>query len=123
MTRPPADSAATGVSHERLNELSRLFDSPAQVVADYHHVHEQVQFSVNREEILSLLRRRPCSVEDIADGLGMHPNEAVKYVEALQAEKLLKTTWTSGVCYYSPVDYNARTDEGRASASQQEEIE
>ena len=123
VTRPPADSAATGVSHERLDELSRLFDPPAQVVADYHHVHEQVQFSVNREEILSLLRRRPCSVEDIADGLGMHPNEVVKYVETLQAEKLLETTWTSGVCYYSPVDYNARADNGRASASQQEEIE
>jgi wyosine [tRNA(Phe)-imidazoG37] synthetase (radical SAM superfamily) len=100
VTRPPAESSATGVSHERLAELARLFDPPAEVVADYHHVHEQAQFAVSREEILSLLRRRPCSIEGIAQGLRMHPNEVVKHIEALQAEGLVKTARTSGKCYY-----------------------
>lgn len=104
VTRPPADRSAAGVSRERLAELAGVFDPPAEVVADYHHVHEQVQFSVSRDEILSLLRRRPCSIDGIAQGLSMHPNEVVKYVEALQAEKLVETTWTSGKCYYSATD-------------------
>jgi len=111
VTRPPADRMATGVSRERLAELSRLFDPPAEVVADYHHVHEHVQFSVGRDEILTLLRRRPCPIDGIAQGLGMHPNEVVKYVEALQAERLVETTWTSGTCYYKATDASRRTDE------------
>ena len=114
VTRPPAESFAAGVSRKRLDELSRLFDPPAEVVADYHHVHEQTQFSVSREEILDLLQRRPCSIDGIAQGLGMHPNEVVKYVEALQAEKLLETTWISAKCYYKTTDRNGHTDQERA---------
>jgi len=109
VTRPPAESFAARVSRERLAELSRLFDPPAEVIADYHHVHEQTQFAVSRDEILSLLRRRPCSIDGIAQGLGMHPNEVVKYVESLQAQKLVETTWTSGKCHYRATDQDGRT--------------
>ena len=111
VTRLPAESVVAGVSREQLAELARLFDPPAEVVADYHHVHEQVQFSVSREEILSLLRRRSCSIDGIAQGLSMHPNEVVKYVEALQAEKVVETTCTSGKCYYKTADRNGRADQ------------
>ena len=36
-----------------------------------------------------MLQRRPWSVDDIADGLGMHRNEVIKYIEELNAENLL----------------------------------
>jgi wyosine [tRNA(Phe)-imidazoG37] synthetase (radical SAM superfamily) len=123
VTRPPAESAAAGVSHERLDELARLFDPPAEVVADYHHVHEQVQFSASREEVLGLLRRRPCSVEDIADGLGMHPNEVVKYLEALQAEKLVEPTWISGKNYYKITNRNGHAGQDRAASNERRRTE
>ncbi|MBN2560255.1 MAG: radical SAM protein [Phycisphaerae bacterium] len=103
-TRPPAERFAEAVSRERLVELSRLFDPAAEVVADYHHVHEQARFAVSRDDILGLLRRRPCSIDGVAQGLSMHPNEVVKYVESLQAEGLVETTWTSGKRYYRITD-------------------
>jgi wyosine [tRNA(Phe)-imidazoG37] synthetase (radical SAM superfamily) len=117
VTRPPAESSAAGVSHKRLDELSRLFDPPAEVVADYHHVHEQVQFSASRDEVLSLLRRRPCSIDGIAQGLSMHPNEVVKYVEVLHAEKLLETRWISGTCYYTAAGRNGHADQERMESN------
>ena len=113
VTRPPAESFAAGVSRECLAELSCLFDPPAEVVADYRHVHEQVQFSASRVDILNLLRRRPCSIDGIAQGLNMHPNEVVKHVEALQVEKLVEPTWTSGTCYYKVLDHLVATDGNR----------
>jgi wyosine [tRNA(Phe)-imidazoG37] synthetase (radical SAM superfamily) len=113
VTRPPAESSAAGIASERLTELSRLFDPPAEVVADFHHLDEQAQFAVSREEILSLLQRRPCSIDGIAQGLGMHPNEVVKYVEALHAEKLVETTWTSGKCHYRATDRNTQAHQER----------
>jgi predicted ArsR family transcriptional regulator len=53
-----------------------------------------------REEILAMLRRRPCSVEDIAAGLGMHRNEVIKYIEELIAENLLDQSLIADKLYY-----------------------
>ena len=111
VTRPPAEDFAEGISPRRLVELSHLFDPPAEVVADYHQVHEQTQFAVSRDEIIGLLRRRPCSIDGIAQGLSMHPNEVVKYVEALQADNLVETTWTAGKRHYRATGGNARNDQ------------
>lgn len=110
VTRPPGEGLVAGVSHERLDDLASLFDPPADVIANYCNVRQELGASGSRKEILALLQRRPCSVEDVADGLNMHPNEVVKYVEALQAEKLLETTWTSGKCYYITAGRDRPTD-------------
>ena len=100
VTRPPAESFAIGISRERLTELASMFDPPAEVIADFRGVHGQTEFAAGREDIQDLLRRRPCSVEDIANGLRMHRNEVVKHVEHLNAEGLLLQTQTEGRLYY-----------------------
>jgi wyosine [tRNA(Phe)-imidazoG37] synthetase (radical SAM superfamily) len=100
VTRPPAESFAIGTSPKRLTELARMFNPPAEVIADFRAVHGQVEFAASQEDILDLLRRRPCSMDDIAGGLGMHRNEVVKYVEHLSAEGLLSQTQTEGRLHY-----------------------
>ncbi len=37
-------------------------------------------------EVLDMLRRRPCTLEDIAGGLGIHPNVAIKCLRPLLDE-------------------------------------
>ena len=106
VTRPPAESYAEGVSRERMAQLAAMFDSPAEVIADARDIHQQVEFSAGRDEILDMLRRRPCSIDDIAEGIGMHRHEVIKHVEELQAEKLLEATWTAGRCYYRATGCN-----------------
>ena len=100
VTRPPAEKHAVGVSPERLAELSSFFQPPAEVIADFRDVHREAEFVAGREEILAMLRRRPCSVEDIAGGLGMHRNEVVKYIEELNAENLLDQSLIGDRLYY-----------------------
>ncbi len=100
VTRPPAEKYALGVSPERLAEFSAVFDFRAEVVADFRDVHRQPEFAAGREEILAMLRRRPCSVEDIAGGLGMHRNEVIKYIEELSAESLLDQSVIADRLYY-----------------------
>ena len=100
VTRPPAERGAGGLSRERMAQLAALFAPPAEVIADSHDIHQHVEFSAGRDEILNMLRRRPCSIDDIADGIGMHRHEVLKHVEELQAEKLLEAAWTAGRCYY-----------------------
>jgi wyosine [tRNA(Phe)-imidazoG37] synthetase (radical SAM superfamily) len=84
-TRPPADPRATPVAKERLDELARRFRPAAEVIADYRNVHAQTDFQTRKESVLDLLDRRPCTLDDITGGLGIHRNEAIKYVEELTA--------------------------------------
>jgi wyosine [tRNA(Phe)-imidazoG37] synthetase (radical SAM superfamily) len=99
-TRPPAEKYVAGVSPQRLAELASLFHCPAEVIADFRGVHRQAEFIVGREEVLELLRRRPCSLDDVAAGLGMHRNEAIKYIAELSAENLLEESLTAEKLFY-----------------------
>lgn len=85
--RPPAESFAFAVNRPRLEELAQLFTPEAEVIADFRAAHAQTDFAATRDTVLQLLERRPCSVDDIAEGIGIHRNEAVKYVEELLAAK------------------------------------
>ncbi|MBN2474711.1 MAG: radical SAM protein [Pirellulales bacterium] len=100
VTRPPAEKYAVGVSTERLEELTSTFRPRAEIIADFRGVHRQAEFVAGREEILQMLRRRPCSIDDIAGGLDMHRNEVVKYIEELNAEDLLEESLTAEKLYY-----------------------
>ncbi|MBN2293972.1 MAG: radical SAM protein [Pirellulales bacterium] len=100
VTRPPAENFAIGISQNQLNKLAGMFNPPAQVIADFQGTHEQLEFAAGREDVLNLLRRRPCSTEDIADGLGMHRNEVVKHIEYLSQQGQLLQTQTAGRLYY-----------------------
>jgi wyosine [tRNA(Phe)-imidazoG37] synthetase (radical SAM superfamily) len=100
VTRPPAESFAIGISQERLAALAAKFSPPAEVIADFRGIHERAEFAGGREEILGLLRRRPCSIDDIADGLGMHRNEVLKYIEQLNGEDLLDESVVANKLHY-----------------------
>jgi wyosine [tRNA(Phe)-imidazoG37] synthetase (radical SAM superfamily) len=100
VTRPPAEISAMGASRERLEQIALKFNPPAEIIADYRGVHSQDEFTLGREDVLSLLQRRPCSVDDVAAGLGMHRNEAVKYLAELEAEDLVERSFTAGKPYF-----------------------
>ncbi len=100
-TRPTAEDYATMVDRQRMAEFAAMFNPPAEVIADFRGVHGQREFAAGREGVMELLRRRPCSVDDIADGLGMHRNEVIKYIEELDAENAIEHSSISGKLYYS----------------------
>ena len=100
VSRPPAEECAVGASHQCLADLAASLPLPAEVIADFRGVHRQTEFAAGREEVLQLLRRRPCSIADIADGLNMHRNEAIKYVEELSAENVLEQSLVGEKLHY-----------------------
>jgi len=99
-TRPPLESFAVAVAQQRLHELAVRFQPSAEVISEFRPTQEIPEGSVTRDQILDLLRRRPSTLKDIADGLGMHPAEVAKYAEELTAERRLLRTWSAGRSYY-----------------------
>jgi predicted ArsR family transcriptional regulator len=55
------------------------------------------------ESVFELIQRRPCSIDDVAGGLGIHRNEASKYIEELLAQKKIESEIISGKKYFRPL--------------------
>jgi len=85
--RPPTEEYALAVSPERLAELARMFQPRAEVIAEYRGHPPAVEAQASAEAILTLLRRRPCTMPDLAQGLGMKPAEVVKRLADLEAHQ------------------------------------
>ncbi len=96
VARPPAEETARGVPRDRLEEIAALFSPPAEVVAEFHSAAAQQASAAGREEVLQLLRRRPCAVDDLVGGLRMHRHEVLKCLEHLQADGLIACTQVAG---------------------------
>jgi wyosine [tRNA(Phe)-imidazoG37] synthetase (radical SAM superfamily) len=98
--RPPAEGGAVGVARERMLEFASLFHPAGEVISHFAGIHDEPGLSAGLADVLNTLRRRPCSLNDIADGLGIHRAEATKYVERLSAEGLVERTWVEGRPYF-----------------------
>jgi wyosine [tRNA(Phe)-imidazoG37] synthetase (radical SAM superfamily) len=100
VTRPPAEDFAVKVSEKALRDVASLFDPPAEIIADFRKESPGNAFTATRESVLDTIRRRPCSVEDIAGGHGIHRHEAIKHIEELLARGLIEKTITNETVYY-----------------------
>jgi len=101
VARPPAEEFAMAVPEEQMAKLSELFDVPIEIVADYGNTRAAGDVAASREGVLSLLRRRPCTVEDVAAGLGIHRNEAVKHLGELVRAGHLRIRQRDHGTYYA----------------------
>jgi len=108
VTRPPASDDARTVEPDRLARLAPLLGDNVEVIASRQEPTAEAAFSARREDVLALLQRRPCSLEDISAGLALHRNEVLKYVEQLLAEGLAVTKEQQGVTYYVASDDQRR---------------
>jgi wyosine [tRNA(Phe)-imidazoG37] synthetase (radical SAM superfamily) len=100
--RPTADSHITVISRDRLEQMASELGDKAEVIADFSAGRLDRHIARSAQDILDMLRRRPCSMEDICHGLEMPPNEVIKHIEILLDRRLIELVNRSGiVCYRS----------------------
>jgi wyosine [tRNA(Phe)-imidazoG37] synthetase (radical SAM superfamily) len=102
-TRPPAEGFVQPVCAQRLQEIARRFDPAAEIIAEFPRPHALLKSANPRWQILALLRRRPCRLMDIADGLGLAFNEVVKHIEELTSEGRIETTIRAHERWYQAI--------------------
>jgi wyosine [tRNA(Phe)-imidazoG37] synthetase (radical SAM superfamily) len=100
VTWPPAEDFAEPAPQKQLEAIAKQLYKNAEVIADYSGVHKQQDFLAQREDVLALLKRRPCTIEDIAAGIGLHRNEVVKYLDELRSEGKIEATAKRNQLYY-----------------------
>lgn len=103
VSRPPVEDFAMAVPPERLKEITSQLSEKAEIIAAKPGIHEQCETSARSQDILALLRRRPCSVEGIALGLGLHRNAVVKYIEQLCSQQKARIEHTNQGLFYKAI--------------------
>ncbi|MBN1295376.1 radical SAM protein [bacterium] len=80
--RPPCEEYAWAVPQDHMHRLAALFTPTAEVIAEYNKdLMESIQTDENA--IHQMLRRRPCTLDDICKSFGLHRNQALKYLGKL----------------------------------------
>jgi wyosine [tRNA(Phe)-imidazoG37] synthetase (radical SAM superfamily) len=105
VSRPPAEKFALPLSTDQMLALKDIFPRGVDIISQSERDGARVSaFSEAREaDIMALLRRRPCTSEDIAIGLGIHVMEALKRLEALIAAGKVNTAVTGGRSFYTVI--------------------
>lgn len=97
--RPPADPGLCACSNGFLQSLLPQFGPTAEVIADYSVNLISTQ-SIEEQTIVDLLKRRPCTADQMAASLGVHPNELAKHLGALIQSHRIKVVSEQNNSYY-----------------------
>jgi wyosine [tRNA(Phe)-imidazoG37] synthetase (radical SAM superfamily) len=99
VSRPPADKEALAVPAGSMERLRKIFDKPAEIITESRPA-PPGKGTAGDEDILALLRRRPCTVQGIAQGLGLHPNDVIKRLDVLVEAGLVAAVRREDGTYY-----------------------
>lgn len=100
--RPPAEDFAVSVSKAQLEQFKAMIPGVVEIITEdkMEQPGELQAVRPSSEEVLALLDRRPCTVEDIAKGLRLNPLEAMKWVEVLTKQGSVASERVGEKIYY-----------------------
>jgi wyosine [tRNA(Phe)-imidazoG37] synthetase (radical SAM superfamily) len=101
-SRPPAELFARAVSESRMLALASLLPGRVEVLTAREEAGAPGEPGADpsEPEILTLLERRPCTATDVAEGLGIHLNEALKTLDHLAVAGTVKTVAAADRTFY-----------------------
>lgn len=102
VVRPPAENFAAALPKNLMESFTDLFDPPAEIIAEFNSNSTQ-DVHANEEAIFSMLRRRPCTMDQIADVFGMHRNEISKYLGKLMRANEISVEHKKTEMYYKAI--------------------
>ncbi len=100
--RPTVEGAARQVGKERLCEIAAKLAPNAEVIADFACKGEGPGALANVDGVLEMLKRRPCSLEDICNGLGLSRREADRHIAALESQDKIASQIRDDRTFYLP---------------------
>ncbi len=102
VVRPPADGAAVCVTPEKLASIAAQLGPNAEVVADFRSETAAAETTLYPagEQILAVLARRPCTLDDMCQSMGLARGEVVKNLAFLERNGLVTSQRTEGRLFY-----------------------
>ena len=98
--RPTAEAHVPRPDAERLRDIAAQLGPNCEVIADSSPILNGSGPGAGAEEVLSMLRRRPCSLDGICSGLGIRHDEALQYVNILRERGAVESTKKDGKTFF-----------------------
>jgi wyosine [tRNA(Phe)-imidazoG37] synthetase (radical SAM superfamily) len=98
--RPAAEKTIRPVSYDRLQNFCRVLGPRAEVIVPFDREGRHIQREKIDDEILNMLSRRPCTLDDLASGLGVSANEVIKHMDRSLSLNLVETVSKETGIYY-----------------------
>lgn len=100
VVRPSPGQVAVRVDNRTLVRARVILGPRAEVISSAWEHAVPKGAAHDEAEVLALISHRPATLQDVAHGLGMHPNEAIKFVAHLLACGQLRTEDRDGQLFY-----------------------
>jgi len=98
--RPPAEEFAYPLTTTQLEEIRKKLGDKAEIIPEFTAPLGEEFNSVKDTEILNLIKRRPCTTEDISKALGLRIDEVVKHLDHLTKTGTIRYRMYEHRCYY-----------------------
>lgn len=86
VVRPVAGASALRVQPGRLAEIAAGLGPKAEVIVDFSRAADLCDAEIDRETVLTMLKRRPCSLDDICSGLGVDRDQVFECLKKLEKQ-------------------------------------
>jgi wyosine [tRNA(Phe)-imidazoG37] synthetase (radical SAM superfamily) len=98
--RPAAEKSVRSVSYDRLESFCKILGPCAEVIVPFDREGRHFKRGEIDDEILNLLSRRPCTIDDLASGLGVSTNDLIKHMDGLLSLNLIETVRGEAGIYF-----------------------
>ena len=98
--RPPTEEFAYPLTTTQLEEIRKKLGDKAEIISEFAAPLGEEFNSVKDTEILNLIKRRPCTTEDISKALGLRIDEVVKHLDHLTKTGAIRYRMYEHRCYY-----------------------
>lgn len=103
VVRPAPEDFATALSGIQLHAIKEKLGTRAEIIATAIPTRGGTHFADNEDNIVNLIARRPCTMEDMSIALELHPNEIFKYLSKLEKERRIHHKLHNRRMYYQVV--------------------
>jgi wyosine [tRNA(Phe)-imidazoG37] synthetase (radical SAM superfamily) len=98
--RPTAQSDIRRLDIKKLQDIAAKLSGKAEVVADFSLQRPVKHVGRKAEDVLSMLKRRPCSLNEICCGLSIQRDEALEYITSFQHQGVVDCSEKDGKMFF-----------------------
>jgi wyosine [tRNA(Phe)-imidazoG37] synthetase (radical SAM superfamily) len=98
--RPAVEPGVKRISAQKLQAIAENLGEKCEVVADFSHQRCTGHIGGKAKDVLSMLKRRPGSLNDVCSGLGISSNEALEYISHFQQQGLVHSEEKDGIIFF-----------------------
>ncbi len=99
VVRPPAEKSAGIVNDKRVRRIAGKFGKECDIIYDVKWEKKELFINDISETIFEMIRRRPVTVRDISNSLGIRKDDIIKDILILEKLGMIKTEMKNGRTY------------------------